>query len=66
MTDEVLVPAEVAVILRVSESTVRRCGASGGTSYRRGRVVDIGVLAFERICGVPRSAGLCRVTVSRA
>jgi len=35
-------------------------------SQRRGRVADIGVLTFERICGVPRSAGLCRVTVSRA
>jgi len=32
-------------------------------SQRAGRVADIGVLAWERICGVPRSAGLCRVTI---
>jgi len=31
---------------------------------RRGRVADIGVKAWEYICGLPRSAGLCRVTVS--
>ena len=55
---------------------VRICGKGGcltmtstdaGPSkamQRRGRVVDIGVLAWERICGLPRSAGLCRVTVS--
>jgi len=30
---------------------------------REGRVADIGVLNWERICGVPRSRGLCRVTV---
>jgi hypothetical protein len=30
---------------------------------RRGRVADIGVKAWEYICGLPRSAGLCRVTV---
>ena len=30
---------------------------------RAGRVADIGVLAFERICGLPRSAGLCKVTI---
>lgn len=31
---------------------------------RRGRVADIGVKAWEFICGKPRSAGLCRVTVA--
>lgn len=31
---------------------------------RRGRVADIGVRAWEYICGVPRSRGLCRVTVT--
>ena len=30
---------------------------------RAGRVADIGVVAWEHICGVPRSRGLCRVTV---
>lgn len=30
---------------------------------RAGRVADIGVKAWEFICGVPRSVGLCRVTV---
>jgi len=30
---------------------------------RKGRVADIGVKAWEHICGLPRSAGLCRVTV---
>jgi hypothetical protein len=30
---------------------------------RAGRVADIGVEAWEHICGVPRSVGLCRVTV---
>jgi len=30
---------------------------------RAGRVADIGVKAWEYICGVPRSRGLCRVTV---
>jgi len=28
-----------------------------------GRVADIGVEAWEYICGKPRSVGLCRVTV---
>ena len=28
---------------------------------RAGRVADIGVLAWERICGVPRYIGLCQV-----
>ena len=31
---------------------------------RRGRVADIAVKAWEYICGVPRSVGLCRVTVT--
>jgi hypothetical protein len=30
---------------------------------RAGRVADIGVRAWEFICGKPRSAGLCHVTV---
>jgi hypothetical protein len=30
---------------------------------RAGRVADIGINAWEYICGLPRSAGLCRVTV---
>ena len=33
---------------------------------RAGRVADIGVLAWERICGVPRSRGLCKVTIRGA
>ena len=56
---------------------VRICGKGGcmtmtsndaGPSkrmQRRGRIADIGVLAWERICGVPRSVGLCRITVER-
>jgi len=35
-------------------------------SQRAGRVADIGVLAFERICGVNRSVGLCKVSVAPA
>jgi hypothetical protein len=31
---------------------------------RAGRVADIGVKAWEYICGLSRSAGLCRVTVA--
>jgi len=31
---------------------------------RKGRVADIGVKAWEHICGLPRSAGLCPVTIS--
>ena len=31
---------------------------------RAGRVADIGVRAWEYICGIPRSRGLCRVTVT--
>lgn len=31
---------------------------------RRGRVADIGVRAWEYICGKPRSVGLCRVTIT--
>jgi hypothetical protein len=31
---------------------------------RRGRVADIGVKAWEYICGLPRTAGLCPVTVT--
>jgi hypothetical protein len=31
---------------------------------RKGRVADIGVKAWEYICGLPRSTGLCPVTVS--
>ena len=30
---------------------------------RAGRVADIGVIAWEHICGLPRSRGLCEVTV---
>jgi len=30
---------------------------------RAGRVADIGVKAWEHICGLPRSRGLCHVTV---
>ena len=54
---------------------VRICGAGGcavmtsndsgpdRAMQRAGRVADIGVLAWEAICGLPRSAGLCRVSV---
>ena len=35
-------------------------------SQRAGRIADIGVLAFERICGVNRSVGLCKVSVAPA
>jgi len=54
---------------------VRICGAGGcavmtsndsgpdRAMQRAGRVADIGVLAWEAICGLPRSAGLCRVKV---
>ena len=31
---------------------------------RKGRVADIGVRTWEYICGLPRSAGLCPVTIS--
>jgi hypothetical protein len=31
---------------------------------RRGRVADIGVKAWEHICGVPRSRGLCHVDIT--
>jgi hypothetical protein len=31
---------------------------------RRGRVADIGVKAWEHICGVPRSRGLCHVRIT--
>jgi hypothetical protein len=31
---------------------------------RRGRVADIGVKAWEYICGLSRSVGLCRVTLT--
>lgn len=53
---------------------VRLCGAGGclvmvsndsGPSLamqRLGRIADVAVLAWERICGVPRSIGLCRIT----
>lgn len=30
---------------------------------RQGRVADIGVELWERICGLPRSRGLCRVSI---
>ena len=55
---------------------VRICGAGGcavmtsndsgpdRAMQRAGRVADIGVLAWEAICGLPRSAGPCRVTVT--
>jgi len=33
---------------------------------RLGRVADIGVRSWEYICGVPRSVGLCPVTVQYA
>jgi hypothetical protein len=33
---------------------------------RAGRVADIGVRSWEYICGLPRSAGLCPVTVTSA
>lgn len=54
---------------------VRICGAGGclvmtsndaGPSkgmQREGRIADIGVESWEHICGLPRSRGLCRVTV---
>ena len=31
---------------------------------RAGRVADVGVLTWERVCGRPRAVGLCRVTVT--
>jgi hypothetical protein len=33
---------------------------------RKGRVADIAVRKWEYICGLPRSAGLCPVTVTSA
>ena len=56
---------------------VRICGAGGclvrtstdaGPSLamqRKGRIVDLDVPTFEAVCGVPWTAGLCRVTVTR-
>lgn len=57
---------------------VRICGAGGcvtmtstdaGPSLagqRMGRVADIGVRTWERVCRLPRSRGVCWVTVARA
>lgn len=54
---------------------VRICGAGGcvvavsndaGPSLamqRQGRIVDLDVATFERVCGVPWAHGLCRVSV---
>jgi transcriptional regulator with XRE-family HTH domain len=54
---------------------VRICGAGGclvitstdsGPSLamqRAGRIADIGVRSWEGICGLPRSRGVCRVTI---
>ena len=55
---------------------VRICGAGGcvvavsndaGPSLamqRLGRIVDLDVATFERVCGVPWTRGLCRVSVT--
>jgi hypothetical protein len=32
---------------------------------RAGRIIDLDVPTFERVCAVPWTRGLCRVTVER-